>query len=91
MTGTCACCGGAILAAPQLAAPEPLNLPPQEAVDFFRAKGLHAGFSWLDTDSASHLRSFTVAKAMQLDVLQDIRSAVDRAIADGHGTRLTAK
>ena len=66
-----------------LAAAEPLDLPPREAVEHFRAKGLHAGFSWLDTDAASHLRSFTVAKAMQLDVLSDIRTAVDRAIAQG--------
>ena len=78
MPDTCTQCGGLTLAAP-----EPLNLRPEEAFRHFRAKGLHAGFSWLDTDAASHLRSFTVAKAMQLDVLQDIRTEVDRAIGEG--------
>jgi len=58
-------------------------LPPAEAVDFFRAKGLHVGFSWLDTDASEHLRSFTVAKAARLDILEDIRGAVDEAIAEG--------
>lgn len=62
---------------------EALDLPPREAVRHFRRKGLHAGFHWLDTDAASHLRSFTVAKAMRLDVLEDIRKAVDRSIAEG--------
>ena len=74
----CGQCGGY-----HLAAPEPLNLRPREAFDHFRAKGLHAGFSWLDTDASMHLRSFTVAKAMRLDVLRDIRAEVDHAIADG--------
>ena len=60
--------------------PEILNLPPVEAVQHFRAKGFHVGFDWRDTE---HLRSFTVAKAMRVDILQDIRGEVDRAIADG--------
>ena len=63
--------------------PEFLNVPPAEAVASFRAKGFHVAFSWQDTAAAEHLSSFTVAKAMRLDVLQDIRSAVDGAIADG--------
>ena len=67
----------------QMAGPDPVNLPPREAVEHYRSKGLHAGFSWLDTDAATHLRSFTVAKAMRLDILGDIRTEVDRAIADG--------
>ena len=63
--------------------PEILDVPPEEAVRHFRAKGLHAGFHWQDTDAASHLRSFTAAKAMKLDVLDALRSEVDRAIAEG--------
>ena len=63
--------------------PEILNVPPEEAVREFKAKGYHVGFDWRDTAAAEHLRSFTVAKAMRLDILQDIRGAVDRALAAG--------
>ena len=63
--------------------PEILNVRPEEAIRHFRAKGYRIAFSWLDTDAAAHLRAFTVAKAMQMDILTDIRQAVDAAIADG--------
>ncbi len=63
--------------------PEILDLPPREAVEHFRAKGYHIGFDWRDTDAATHRHSFTVAKVMEVDILEDIRSEVDRAIAEG--------
>ena len=63
--------------------PEIFNLPPREALEHFRAKGYHVGYSWLDTSEGEHLRSFTVAKAMRLDILEDIRGEVDRTIAEG--------
>ena len=66
-----------------MAEPEFLNVPPVEAAEFFRAKGYHTGYDWRETDAATHLRSFTVAKAMRLDILQDIRASVDRALAEG--------
>ncbi|RHW17192.1 hypothetical protein D1610_11625 [Sphingomonas gilva] len=55
----------------------------QEALRYFRAKGLEIGFSWLDVWQEEHARSFTVAKAMTRDLLEDIRAAVDAAIAEG--------
>lgn len=58
-------------------------LPPREAIDYFRAKGFKPSFAWQDVWQGEHARAFTVAKAMQLDVLEDIRGAVDRAIAGG--------
>lgn len=66
-----------------MARPEILNVPPVEAVALFRGKGVHVGFDWRDTDAAQHTASFTVAKAMELDLLGDIRRAVDQAIAEG--------
>lgn len=63
--------------------PEILNVRPEEAIRHFRAKGYRIAFSWLDTDAATHLRAFTVAKAYPLEILTDIRQAVDAAIADG--------
>lgn len=58
-------------------------LPPQEAVAFFRRKGYAYSFSWKDIWTQEHARAFTVAKAMRVDILQDIRQEVDRALAEG--------
>ena len=66
-----------------MAAPDILTVSPEEAIRHFRAKGYHIGFDWRDTAAEAHLRSFTVAKAMELDLLEVIRSAVDKAIAEG--------
>lgn len=58
-------------------------LPPREAIDHFRSKGFRTGFAWQDVWQTEHAKAFTVAKAMQLDVLEDIRGAVDQALAEG--------
>jgi len=58
-------------------------LPPEEALRFFRAKGYRPSFAWQDVWQGEHARAFTVAKAMRLDILQDIRAAVDKALAEG--------
>lgn len=58
-------------------------LPPEEAIKFFRQKGYKIGFSWEDVWQQEHQAAFTVAKAMQLDLLRDIRSALDEALANG--------
>ncbi len=57
--------------------------PPEEALDFFRAKKLKPGFDYRDTWKEEHQAAFTVAKAMQIDILADIRSALDDALANG--------
>lgn len=56
---------------------------PQEAIDFFRQKGYRVGFDHQDVWQQEHQAAFTVAKAMQLDLLTEIRGAVDAALADG--------
>lgn len=62
----------------------PVSLPPAEAVEYFRRKGVEPeGFDWRDVYAEEHARVFTVAKAMQLDVLTDIHAAVEEAIAEG--------
>lgn len=58
-------------------------LPFREAVEFFRAKGLAVGFDCRDLWQSEHQRAFTVAKAMTVDLLESIRAAVDKAVADG--------
>jgi len=58
-------------------------LPPEEAIAFFRQKGYRPTFSYLDMMHQAHAEAFTVAGVTRLDVLQDLRSAVDDALAKG--------
>lgn len=56
---------------------------PVEALQFIQNKGLKASFSWLDIWREEHAHNFTVAKAMQVDVLQSINDEVLKAIENG--------
>ena len=58
-------------------------LPPEKAVEFFRQKGFKIGFDYRDVWQAEHQAAFTVAKAMQMDLLRDIREQVDAALELG--------
>jgi hypothetical protein len=58
-------------------------LPPEEAIAYFRAKGYKIGFDYRDVWQQEHQTAFTVAKAMEQDLLVDIRKQVDAAIKDG--------
>jgi uncharacterized protein with gpF-like domain len=55
----------------------------EEAVAFFRQKGFRVGFDYRDVWQQEHQAGFTVAKAMQIDLLEDIREMVDHALATG--------
>lgn len=59
------------------------SLAPQEALAFFRAKGLEPRFDWRDMLHEQHDVGFTVAKMLDLDLLSDVKNAVDQAIAEG--------
>ena len=59
------------------------DLPPEQALAFFRGKGLAASFAWQDVWADEHEIAFTVAKMMDVDLLTDVRDAVDEAIANG--------
>jgi SPP1 gp7 family putative phage head morphogenesis protein len=61
----------------------PLDLAPAEAVRHFESKGYRIGFDWRDVWQEEHAKAFTVAKAMRLDILEDIRREVDGAIRNG--------
>lgn len=65
---------------PGFAFPGPV---PQEALEYFRGKGWRISFDHREVWAAEHTAVFTVAKAMQMDVLRAIRAAVDRALTDG--------
>lgn len=57
--------------------------PPPEASRFLRNKGLTPSFSWQEVEPEEHAIAFTVAKAAQADLLQDIRDEVQKALDDG--------
>lgn len=69
--------------------PDPANLalamalPPERAIEYFQAKGLRISNTWRDMVPEAHARAFTVAGVLRAEALQDIRTAMDRAIADG--------
>ncbi|KQZ87208.1 hypothetical protein ASD64_07135 [Mesorhizobium sp. Root157] len=57
--------------------------PPPEAVAYLEGKGFKKSFHWQDTWGEEHAHAFTVAKAMEMDVLQALREATDAAVKDG--------
>lgn len=63
--------------------PDLRPLPPEEAIAYFRSKGVAESYAWEDVWQEEHTRAFYVAKAMQREVLEDIRAALDRASAEG--------
>ena len=62
---------------------EYLNLPFDEAIAFFKQKLNLPTRTWKDIWKAMHARAFVVAGAMKEDLIQDLRDAVEKGIADG--------
>ena len=56
---------------------------PREALEYFRFRGLKIGFDYRDVRPGEHALAFTVAKAMEFDLLKEIRAALDRALGEG--------
>lgn len=61
------------------------SLPFQEQIAFFRAKKNVLTERWTDLWQEEHDHAFMVAGANRIDLLNDLRAAVDKAIADGTG------
>jgi hypothetical protein len=59
------------------------SLPFKEQIAFFRAKKNVLTESWTDVWEAEHDHAFMVAGANRIDLLTDLRGAVDKAIAQG--------
>lgn len=57
--------------------------PPPEVPTYFDRKVDRPGFSWLDVWAEEHAYAFTVAKAVDADLLGTFRSSISRAIAEG--------
>lgn len=59
------------------------NLPPERAIEYFRAKGLRISANAQAMTAQAHASAFTVAGVMKAEVLGDIRGALDQALAEG--------
>jgi hypothetical protein len=64
-----------------------INLPFQEAIDFFRQKASVKTTHWTEVMDEAHARSFMVAGAASGALLADFRAAVDKAISEGTGEK----
>jgi|GEM_PF-1123536 len=60
-----------------------IGLAPEDAIQYFKDKGFAFSWNWNDIWQDAHATAFTVAKAMKLDILQDIRKGIDSAISNG--------
>lgn len=67
------------------------NLPPKDAVAYFRSKGYAVSDNWWEVWQGAHARAFTVAKAVRMDVLTSIRAELDKALAEGKTMRQFSK
>lgn len=61
----------------------PFDLPFDEAIAFFRHKDLQVTWNHDDMKREEHDTAFTVAKMLDLDLLKDVKQAVDDAISNG--------
>lgn len=67
----------------EMAEPQIGDVPFDEAIAFFRAKLNLPTRTWTDLWQDQHAAAFSVAGAMKADLIQDLRTAVDKAIAQG--------
>jgi len=62
---------------------QPISLPFDEAIQFFRQKLNIKSDVWSALYAEEHDHAFTVAGVMRDDMLEDFRTAIDQAIAEG--------
>lgn len=63
--------------------PQDAGPPPEEALEFFKAKELRPAFSYRDVWRQEHDTAFTVAKVLERDLLADIQKSLADALANG--------
>lgn len=59
------------------------DLTPERAVQYLESKGYAITWDWRQMLDHAHDQAFTVAKAMRLDLLSDIRAALETALQSG--------
>lgn len=58
---------------------------PPEVTRYFEQKGLKPAFSWQDVSAEEHAHAFTVAKAVEAELLTLFKTSIQRAIESGQG------
>ncbi|HEA7427081.1 TPA: minor capsid protein [Escherichia coli] len=64
-----------------------MTLPPKRAVSYLKSKGYQITWDWEEMWQEAHARAFTVAKVTRLDILEDIRGALQQAVDEGKTAR----
>lgn len=59
------------------------NVPFDEAIAYFKNKGLATSFSYTDMIGRAHDQAFTVAKMLDVDLLKQVRDSLESALANG--------
>jgi len=59
------------------------KLSPSMAIKYFKNKNNKLSWDWHEVWQSAHQKSFTVAKLMREDVLQDIKDSLDKSLAEG--------
>lgn len=59
------------------------GLEPEKAIAYLKFKGYAITWNWQEMLDQAHDQAFTVAKAMRLDLLSDIRAALETALQEG--------
>jgi SPP1 gp7 family putative phage head morphogenesis protein len=60
-----------------------LKLPPREIIKYFLSKDLKISLDWQEVLEDAHKRSFTVAKVARMDILQDFKDEITKALKSG--------
>lgn len=59
------------------------NVANREAIKYFESKGLRPTFSYLEMQQDEHNKAVTVAKMMDMDMLQDVQDSITLALKKG--------
>ncbi len=59
------------------------NLPPEQNIEFLKAKKPELSFNYDELMHAAHLKAFTIAKVTKLDLLSDMQDSLIKAQREG--------
>lgn len=65
----------------------PFDLPAEEAINAFRARGLKAAFDWRDYADIEKKMAFSVTKMLDIDLLRDVQDSLTTALEQGASFR----
>lgn len=60
-----------------------IGLKPEDAIKYLERKGFVFSWDWRETWQQAHNKAFTVAKVMKLDILQTIRTELQKGLNEG--------